>query len=60
MQKCGNKDNGYKRMIEDWLWKEGLKKSGIYGRVLRYWEMTGSEGSKTDNRREDGGKKKCS
>ena len=47
-------------MIEDWLWKEGLKKSGIYGRVLRYWEMTGSEGSKTDNRREDGGKKKCS
>ena len=47
-------------MIEDWLGKEGLKKSGIYGRVLRYWELTGSEESKTVNRRENWGKKKCS
>ena len=56
MQKCGNKDNGYKRMIGDWLGKDGLMKSGIYGRGVRYWEMTGSEGRKTVNRREDGGK----
>ena len=47
-------------MIGDWLGKEGLKKSGIYGRGVRYWKMTGSEGGKTDNRREDEGKKKCS
>ena len=47
-------------MIEDWLGKEGLKKSGIYGKVLRYWELTGSEGDKTVNRWENGGKKKCS
>ncbi len=47
-------------MIGDWLGKEGLKKSGIYGRVLRYWELTGSEGRKIVNRRKDGGKKKCS
>ena len=60
MQKCGNMDNGYKRMIGDWLGKDGLKKRCVYGRVLRYWELTGSEGSKTDNRRETGGKKKCS
>ena len=47
-------------MIGDWLGKGDLKESGIYGRGVRYWEMTGSEGCKTDNRREDGGKKKCS
>jgi len=47
-------------MIEDWLGKEDLKKRGVYGRGVRYWELTGSEGRKTVNRREDGGKKKCS